>query len=125
MFFSIMLALMENPARWGIAADVCMIIIACMGLSRLGALHGEKVLTWALLATAAVSFGATQFLLGRIMSDCDIAWNETVETLANTKMPVIYNESLFWRLCEIVSLFSFLLCIAMWFVRRKKDVKKV
>lgn len=125
MFFSIILAMMENPTRWGIAADVCLIIIACGVLVRLGVLYGEKVQAWTLLATAAVHFGTTQFLLGKIMTNCSIARDETIDALANTEFPVIYSESLFWRLCEIASLVSVLLCIALWLMRRKESVKKI
>lgn len=125
MLFSIILAMMESPARWGIAADICLLLTAFHTISRLGTLYGEKVRSWALLATTAVSFGTTQFLLGHILTGCGIAREQEIEAFGNIELPVIYGESILWRLCEIVSLISVLLCMAVWLMGRRKRVKKV
>lgn len=125
MIFSIVLAMMESPARWGVAADVCLIITACYALMELTALYGERVQLWLLLATAAVSFGTTQFLLGNILTTRGFAWSEDIEAFGNIELPVIYGESMVWRLCEIVSVISIIGCVAIWLIRRRKSDKKV
>jgi len=125
MLFSIILALMENPARWGVAADVCLVITACYALKILTALYGEKVQMWILLAVTAVSFGTTQFLLGNILTTRGFAWDKDIGEFGNIELPVIYGESIVWRLCETVSVISVLVCVAIWLIRRRKSVKKV
>lgn len=125
MLFSIVLAMMESPARWGMAADVCMIITACYTIRELTVLYGERVRMWLILAVTAVSFGTTQFLLGNILTTRGFAWDEDIETFGNIELPVIYGESMIWRLCEIVSVISICVCAAMWLIRRRKSVKKV
>lgn len=126
MLFSIILALMENPARWGTAADVCLIITACFTLKIIRDLYGEKVQLWALMAVACVSFGTTQFLLCNILSTEPFAKSEEIAAFGNIEIPVIYGESAVWRLCEAVSA-VFVCAFAVCLVRRmkcRKEVKK-
>lgn len=125
MLFSILLALMESPARWGVAADMCLIVIACVCLKELALLYGEKVEMWVILAVTAASFGTTQFLLGRILTTQGFAWEEEIEAFGKIELPIIYGESVIWRLCELVSIFSILICAAMRLIRRRKSVKRV
>lgn len=125
MLFSVLLAMMENPARWGVAADVCLIITACYALKELNALYGERVQTWLILAASAASFGTTQFLLGNILTTRGFAWDEDIERFGNIELPVIYGESAVWRLCEAVSVISIIVCVALRLIRRRKSVKEV
>lgn len=125
MLFSIILALMENPARWGIAADVCLIAAACCVLKHLKDIYDEKTQLWIMLLTVAVSFGTTQFLLGNILKTHEFAWDEDIAAFGGIQIPVIYGESMVWRLCEIVSLVSISACAVIWLIRRRKSVKKV
>jgi hypothetical protein len=121
MLFSIVLAFMENPARWGIVADVCMIMTACYTLLMLKDLYGEKVQLWCMLAAAAVSFVTTQFLTGNILSKVSFVKEEEITAFGSIEMPVIYGESVVWRLCEAVSVVSVCVLIAIWLIKKAKN----
>ncbi len=125
MLFSIMLAMMESPARWGIAADVCMIIIACRAMRVLKEKYGDRVQMWLMVAAASAAFGCTQFLLGNIMTSRGFVWDEDIEAFGNIELPVINSESVLWRLCEIVSLFSICVCVVIWLMGRRKSAEKI
>jgi hypothetical protein len=124
MFFSIALALMENPARWGIVADVCLIVTAGYTLVVIRNLYGEKAQLWAIIAVTAVSYGTTQFLTGQILSTENFVKGDDITAFGNIEMPVIYGESIIWRLCEALSVISVAVLFAMWLVKRVKHKNK-
>jgi hypothetical protein len=49
---------------------------------------------------------------------------DDITAFGNIEMPVIYGESIIWRLCEAVSVISVCVLAAMWIVKRAKRKNK-
>lgn len=123
MLFSVMLSLLRTPARWGIPACACLIVVACMVLSWMSRQHEEKVYQLALPAVIAVSFGTTQFLLGNIMKTRAYVKLEA-DAMELLPLQVMSEESVVWRMCEVFSVAAICGCLLLFLVRRRKNVKK-
>ena len=124
MLFSVMLSLLRTPARWGIPACTCMIAAACLMLSWLNRQYGEKAYKLTLSAVIAVSFGTTQFLLGNIMKTRSYVKLEE-NAMELIPLQVIAEESMVWRMCEVLSGAVIGCCLLLVLVRRRRNVKKV
>ncbi len=121
MLFSIVLSLLYTPARWGIPACACMITAACLVLAWMKGMNGGKEYKIIMPAVAAVSFGVTQFMLGNLLKTRPYIRQE--ETLELIPLEVIEGESMVWRVCEGLSAAALCGCLALFLIRRRKDVK--
>ncbi len=125
MLFSIVLALLQSPAKWGIAACVGLIWIACRMLQKLSECGDERIYKGILVLTAAVSLGITQFMTGNILQTRGVVRTDTGEDWGRIPMQILMQESAFWRVCEAVSVVTLCILLAMWIIRRRKGVKRV
>lgn len=125
MLFSILLALMYTPAKLGIGAGAVFIFAVCMLLELLADRTSEKEYNILLLLTTAVSFGTTQFLLGNILMNRRGVPQEGIEAMSTIEFPLILQESMIWRLSEMISLLAVAGLIVMGIIRRRKSVKRV
>lgn len=124
MLFSILLAFMGTPAKLGIAACLGLIYTACQAYAWMTEDRGEKERRIWLLLVTAVSFSTTQFLLNNILRTRSFVRGEEIEALGTVPLPLVTQESLFWRLSEAVSAAALCGCIVMWIVRRRKRDRK-
>ena len=124
MLFSILLALLQTPAKWGVSACAGLIVVACLTLRKVTEQESAGKVRLLFLTTVSVSFGTTQFLLGNILKTRPyVRPEEGYDTLL--PLQIILQESIVWRFCEIIS--AVVLCggLVMCIVRRRKGVKKV
>lgn len=121
MVFSIILALLYSPAKLGIAADMGLIVTACILLGRFAEVMEEKSYKLLLLAVACVSFGTTQFLLGKILTTQNFVRQAEIEAFGNVPFSLVTEESIIWRFCEAVSVAALFVCGIMWIMRRRKS----
>lgn len=120
---SIVLALLQSPAKWGVAVCVCGVWIACQGLDGVRQQCNEKLYRILLVVTAAVSFGTTQLLSESILRKRG-RFNPDTEGWWDLSLQVVTQESVVWRLCEAVTVGALCVCLVLWIVRRRKGVKK-
>ncbi len=120
MLFSIILALMYTPAKLGIGAGAVMIFVVILMLKHLTELIGEKEYKIATLLITAMSFGSIQYLLGDILTTRGFAREPEIEALSSIQFSLILQESVVWRICEVISLLAIFGCVIMWIVRRRK-----
>lgn len=125
MLFSIILAMMYTPAKLGVGAGVVLILAACMVLEIMAEWLEKRKFTILLLLTGAVSFGTTQFLLGNILFTRGFVRHENIESMCTIEFPLILQESMVWRLSEVLSCAAVGGLIVMWIIRRRKSVKRV
>lgn len=125
MLCSIVLALLYTPAKLGIAADICLILAACTFLPMLAQKAGDTNYRWILLAVTAISFGTTQFLLGNILITRPFFWREELGAMEELPFPLLEQESIIWRFCEIISIITLCGCAVLFVIRRRKSVKKI
>ncbi len=123
MLFSIALALLYSPAKLGIAAGVALIFTACILLGRFAETVDGKVYKLLLLAIGAISFGTSQFLLGRILTTRNFLRGEEIEALGEVAFPLVLQESAAWRICEAISVAALCGCAAIWVMRRRKSAR--
>lgn len=124
MLFSTLLALLQTPVKWGVSACAGLIVIACLTLKRVTERENAGNVRFLLLMTVLVSFGTTQFLLGNILKTrAYVRLEEENYTLLS--LQIIMQESIAWRLCELISAAALCGGLAMSIVRRRKGVKKV
>lgn len=116
--FSTVLSFMRTPSLWGVTACAGLIAAACLTLNRLGT--NKAVLA----ATAAASFGTAQFFLGNLLRTRAYMWpgGELPELLP---FQILTRETLFWRLCEVVSALALCGCLAPGILRRRKHAEQV
>lgn len=124
MLCSIVLALLYTPAKLGIAADICLILAACIFLPMLAQKAGEKNYRWILLAVTAISFGTTQFLLGNILITRPFFRKEDLNAMELLPFSLLTQESIIWRLCESVSVITLFTCVALLVIKRRKSAKQ-
>ena len=124
MLFSILLALLQTPAKWGVSACAGLIVVACLSLRKVSERESMKNSKMLFLTTVSVSFATTQFLLGNILKTRPYVRLEE-ENYALLPLQIIMQESIVWRLCELIS--AAVLCggLLISIVRRRKGVKKV
>ena len=124
MLCSIVLALLYTPAKLGIAADICLIMAACMFLPSLEQKAGDRNYRWILLTTTAISFGTTHFLLGNILITRQFFRKEELGAMAELPFLLLGQESIIWRFCEIISIITLCGCVVLFVIRRRKGVKR-
>lgn len=120
MLFSILLALMGTPAKLGIAACVGLIFVAGQTVVWLLDNRTQKERLILMLLVTAISFGTTQFLLGNILFTGQFVRGDEIQAWGALMLPVITQESIVWRLSEVVSAAALCGCITMCIVRRHK-----
>ena len=123
MLCSILLALLYTPAKLGITADLCLILAACVALPELVQKVGERSYKWILPAVTAISFGTTQFLLGNIMDTRQFFRKEELKTMEVLPFSMLMQESMVWRLSEIISLITLCGCVVLFIRKRRKNIK--
>ncbi len=74
MLFSVILALLQSPAKWGVAACAGLIWIACRMLEKLSKGNEEKLYWSILVVTVVISFGATQYMTCSILGEVGAIW---------------------------------------------------
>lgn len=125
MICSILQALIYTPAKLGIAADICLIFWAVLSLSVLTKAVDDHSYKLALLAVTAISFGTTQFMLGNILQTQGFVRGEEAETLASVAFSLLTQETLIWRLCELISCIAIGICLFLFVLRRRRSVVEV
>lgn len=120
MLCSILLALLYSPAKLGICVCVGMVTVACGTLVWMEKNQDRKAYQMLLLLITAVSFAATQFLLGNIMRTRGVVKGADIEVLSSVPLPLVMQESVSWRICEAVSVVAFCGWIVAWAIRRQK-----
>lgn len=128
MLCSIVLALLYTPAKLGIEADLCLILITCLFLSVLGQCmskqkEGEKAYQYLLLAIVFIAFSTTQFQLGNILITQGFVRYKDIPLLAVIDFPLLTQESVIWRFSEAVSAVALCGCLVMYIVRRRNIEK--
>ncbi len=127
MLCSIVLALLYTPAKLGIAADLGLIVTACVFLSVLAqdrTLQGEgNAYKYVLLAVVFIAFCTTQFYLGNILITQNFVRYEDIPTLAVVDFPLLTQESVLWRISEAVSAAALCGCLVIYMVRRRNAEK--
>lgn len=125
MLCSIVLALLQSPAKWGVMACGGLIVIACRMLQKLSESGEVKRYKIVSLITVAVSAATTQYQTGRILLSRGCVRPDAGEEWGQIKLLVLMQESSAWRLCELVSIVTLCVFMIMWIVRRQRSVKKV
>lgn len=128
MLCSIVLALLYNPAKLGIGADLCLILTVCVFLSALGqrmaeGKEKEKAYKFMLLAVVFIAFCTTWFQLGNIFVTQNFVRYEDFHLLAALDFPLLTQESVIWRVSEAVSAVALCGCMVMYIVGRKNAGK--
>lgn len=125
MLCSVVLALLQSPAKWGVMACGGLIVIACRMLQKLSESKEGKQYKIVSLITVAVSVATTQYQTGRLLQTRSFVRPDAGEEWGQIKLPVLMQESSAWRLYELVSVVTLCVLIIMWIVRRQRSVKKV
>ncbi|MBR1852215.1 MAG: hypothetical protein IJ794_03410 [Lachnospiraceae bacterium] len=95
MLFSILLAMLQTPAKLAVMVDVLLIAGAGVALTRVQRIQGWMV--------CLAGFLTAQFQVGRLLTLKGFLREEQVMELSQIGYSVIENESLFWRAAEGVS----------------------
>ena len=77
------------------------------------------------MAVAVISFGTTQFLLGNILSTRQFIRKEELNAMEVLPFYLLTQESVFWRISEIVSAITLCGCTVLYVMRRRKSVKRI
>lgn len=125
MICSILLAFIYTPAKLGIAADVCLIFLAVLGFSVLAKAMSDHSYKLMLLTVTAISFGTTQFLLGNILQTQEFVRGEEIDSLGSVELFFLTQETVVWRLCELLSFVSIVVCAFLFVLRRRRSVEGV
>ncbi|MCI8694633.1 MAG: hypothetical protein HFH91_18370 [Lachnospiraceae bacterium] len=119
LLFSILLSLVQNPAKWGIPVCALMIAIACLTLEGAFFRETEERYRMAVLTVGGISFATAQFLLGNILRTRDYVRPEELQELL-LPLHVLDQESVVWRCSEFISLAALCAVVAMAVRRRYK-----
>lgn len=116
---SALLALLYTPAKLGIVADACLIAAAGVLLSMLWRQLGEKSAQYVLCGAAVVSWLTTQFLLGQILISRQFLRPADWEMTERLPFLLVPQESMLWRLGELISALALVGLAALWLARGK------
>ncbi len=121
--FSLVLAWMQTPAKWGIGACLILILLSCHVLDlerKRGGIY--KICIGVTVGTA---FFTTQFLTGNILLTADVVKPDPAQGWESLPLQTITQIPVLWRAAEAVSLAALIFLIVMGIVRRRKSVKRV
>ncbi len=106
MLFSIVLAMLQTPAKLAVPADVLLISAMGLVLSRSGRLRGWMV--------CLGGFLTVQFQIGRLLTIRGFLRGEQLDELSQVGYHVIEAESLFWRAAEGLSAVTVIGFLVYW-----------
>lgn len=124
MLCSILLAMLQTPTKWTVPACVCLVAIACVTLWQAAGQETEKRVRILLFAATAASFGTTQFFIGNLLKTGYYIRPEEI-MLNVMSIPLVTQESMVWRMCEIISVLALCGCLAMYILRSRKSGENV
>lgn len=124
MLFSILLALLQSPAKWGVAVCGGLIWMACRMLKKLSESENEKFYKIVLVVTVAISLATTQYMTGTILSVREYIRPDT-EEWGRISLQALAQESMVWRACEAISAVTLCGLLIRWIMRRRKGVKRI
>ena len=106
MLLSIVLAMLQTPAKLAVPADVLLISAMGLVLSRSGRLRGWMV--------CLGGFLTVQFQIGRLLTIRGFLRGEQLDELSQVGYHVIEAESLFWRAAEGLSAVTVIGFLVYW-----------
>lgn len=125
MIFSMLLVLIQSPAKWGVAANCGLIWIACRFLRKLIEKENESreqtehIGKWIQVTAVAFAFGAIQFLMGGILYQRGFVRPNEPGTWGEIPMSVYLQETALWRGMEVVSAVALCACVAFWIWKKR------
>ena len=125
MFCSIVLAVLYTPAKIGIAANACLVLSSCLILAVFAERLTVRDYKWLLMTVTGISFAVTQFLLGNILVTRSFLRKDELQVLETLPFSLLRQESVIWRLSEVISMIALCGLVVAYVVRRRNIVKTV
>ncbi|MCR2047370.1 hypothetical protein NSB25_08775 [Acetatifactor muris] len=124
MICSILLSFLQSPTKWAIPVCLSLVMTAGITLGQTAGQEGEKRCRILILAVTVVSVGTTQFFIGNVLKTAACIWPQAGD-LNPVPMPFVTEESMVWRLSELISAVAVCGCVVMSIVRGRNRVKEV
>lgn len=124
MICSILLSFLQSPTKWAIPVCLSLVMVAGITLGQTAGQEGEKRCRILILAVTVVSVGTTQFFIGNVLKTAACIWPQA-GNLNPVPMPFVTEESMVWRLSELISAVAVCGCVVMSIVRGRNRVKEV